>query len=318
MKRFEIKKITSPQEMSVYCHIQEPIALVSEDVTELSYQQAESILDETGQQVLLLVRKSADRFCLCCLSRSQRIRALELIDFVFGQFGIAKGTAQWAQSSVSEVLLSVCMSEAEAEDATEYFLQRADAYFTECDVVEATMFAVQNPEQMEQMKEYEKAKVSWAYVKTSDVVPKGVALSIRTLENDTGVEIEADDDLYIMIGCMGEVYQIQFEKFSASYEISEEPLDIFAQMFEFIPAVERLDDHSYLPIDEIAKICYPKKGAGIFAKQLDKRTRVFGKTVADYFVADPGDYLAVRKDDPQDIYVIRKEVFARTYVEKEE
>ena len=120
-----------------------------------------------------------------------------------------------------------------------------------------------------------------------------------------------------MIGCMGEVYQIQQDKFNASYEISEEPLDIFAQMFEFIPAVERMDDNAYLPIDEIAKICYPKKDAGIWEKQLERRTRVFGKTVNDYFVADSGDYLAVRKDDPQDVYVIRKEVFGRTYVEKE-
>ncbi len=317
MKRFEIVRLSLPQEISVYCHIQESIALVSEDGAEMTSEQAETILDAVERQVLLLVRKSADRIYLRCLSRSQRIRALELIDFVFGQFGISKGTAQWAQSSVSEVLLSACMSEAEAEDATEYFLLRADAYFTECDVVDATTFARQNPELLKQMKEYEKARVTWAYVRTSEIVPKGVALSIRTLENDTGVVIEASDDIYIMIGCMGEVYQIQSDKFQASYEISEEPLDIFSQMFEFVPAVERLDDHSYLPIDEIANICYPKKGAGIFAKPLNKRTRVFGKTVTDYFVADPGDYLAMRKDDPQDVYVIRKEVFGRTYVEKD-
>lgn len=318
MKRFEIIKVFVPQEISVYCHAQEPIALVSESRTELDSSQAEAILEKTGRQVLLMVRQEAESFEVRCLSLSQNIRALELIDFVFGQFGIAKGTAQWAQSSVSEVLLSVSMSEAEVADVTEYFLLRADAYFTECDVVEATTYAAKNPEQMAKMKEYEKARVSWAYVKTEDIAPKGVMLSIRTLENDTGVVIESDDDVYIMIGCMGEVYQIQSEKFKASYEATEEPLDIFAQMFEMIPAVERMDDHSYLPIDEIAKICYPKKGVGIFAIQLNKRTRVFGKTVADYFVADSGDYLAMRKDDLQDIYVIRKEVFARTYVEKEE
>lgn len=318
MKRFEIIRLTLPQEVNVYLHTQEPIALVSEEQVQLTPQQAEGILDETGRQVLLLVRKSADCFCLRCLSRSQKIRALELIDFVLGQFGIAKGTAQWAQSSVSEVLLSVCMSEAEAEDATEYFLLRADAYFTECDVVEAATYATRNSDQMAKMKEYEKALVTWAYVKTTDIVPKGVSLSVRTLENDSGVTVEAAEDIYIMIGCMGEVYQIQLEKFSASYESSEKPLDMFIQMFEFIPAVERLDNHTYLPIDEMAKICYPKREAGIFAKQLEKRTRVFGKTFSDYFVADPGDYLAVRKDDLQDIYVIRKEVFGRTYVEKEE
>lgn len=317
MKRFEITRVTAGKENDVYCHVQEPVALLSESRGDFSPKEAEAILKETGKQVLLLVCRSADGFGVRCLSLSQRIRALELIDFVFGQFGIAKGTEKWAESTISEVLLSVAMSEAEVDDVIEYFLLRADAYFTECDVVEAVTYAQQNSQQLVQMKEYEKARVLWAYVKTVDIVPKGVALSIRTLENDTGVVIEADDDLYIMIGCKGEVYQIQYEKFNASYEMSEEPLDIFTQMYEFIPAVERLDNHTYVPIDEIAKICYPKKEAGILARPLEKRTRVFGKTVADYFVADPGDYLAVRKDDLQDVYVIRKEVFVLTYVEKE-
>lgn len=317
MKRFETVNVTLSQGIGVYRHTEESVALVSEKDVEISFEESVALLDETGLQVLLLVRKEADRFMLRCLSKSQRIRALELIDFVFGQFGTAKGTAEWAQGTVSEVLLSVCMTEAEIDDPTEYFLLRMDAYFTECEVVEALTFAKQNPEQMAEMKEYEKARVSWAYVKTTDIVPKGGVMSIRTLENDTGVIVKADEDIYIMIGCMGEVYQIQREKFSSSYEISEEPLDMFAQMFEFIPAVERLDDHTYLPIDEIAKICYPKKGSGIFARRLTKRTRVFGKNVTDYFVGDPGDYMAVRKDDPQDIYIIREEVFGRTYVEKE-
>ena len=137
MKRFEIKKVSVPQELTVYCHTKEPVALISEGQMQPDQEQAEAILEEIGQQVLLLIRKQADYYEVRCLSRSQRIRALELIDFVFGQFGIAKGTAQWAQSSVSQVLLSVSMAEAEVDDVTEFFLLRADAYFTECDVVEA-------------------------------------------------------------------------------------------------------------------------------------------------------------------------------------
>ena len=96
MKQFEIKQVSVPQEISVYCHTKEPVALVDEGPGVLSREQAQAILEETGQQVILLIRKEADYYEVRCLSRSQRIRALELIDFVFGQFGIAKGTAQWA------------------------------------------------------------------------------------------------------------------------------------------------------------------------------------------------------------------------------
>jgi len=315
MKHFE--KISSVGSVQLYKYADHPLVIAKEGEETLSREQAENLLEETGQQVLLLIAKMPDRFLLRCLSKSDRIRALELIDFVFGQFGIAKGTAEWAQGSVSEVLLNVCMMERDIFDITDYFMIRVNEYFTQCEVIEAVTFAKEHPDTVARMKEYEKAKVTWAYVKTTDIVPEGVVLSIRTLENDTGVEIRAQEDVYVMIGCLGEVYQIQKEKFESSYEPSDEDLDIFSQMFEFVPAVERVDDHTYIPIDEIAKICYPKKGAAIMALQLKGRTRVFAKNGTDYFVGDEGDYMAMRKDDFQDIYIIRGEVFRRTYVEKE-
>ncbi|MBE5881902.1 MAG: hypothetical protein E7289_06330 [Lachnospiraceae bacterium] len=317
MKRFTEIHINAAEGQKVFRHETEAFILVRENEEYCVKEQAEKMLAETGAKVLLLIGKISDRFLVRCLCKTEQTRALELIDFVFGQFGIAKGTAEWAQGSVSEVLLSVCMSEADVSDETEYFMLRADAYFTDCEVVEAVVFAEENPGRIREMKEYEKAHVSWAYVKTTEIVPEGVTLSVRTLENDTGVLVNARDDVYVMIGCLGEVYQIHRDKFESSYETSEEKLDIFTQMLDFIPAVERVDDHTYLPIDELAHLCYPKPGAGIYAQQLEKRTRVFSKNGSDYFVGEQGDYLAIRKDDVQDVYIIREEVFGRTYVEKE-
>lgn len=317
MSRFKEIHIESVQGQKAFRHETESLVLMRESEEYCVKEQAEQILAETGAQVLLLIGKISDRFLVRCLCKTRQTRALELIDFVFGQFGIAKGTAEWAQGSVSEVLLSVCMSEVDVPDETEYFMLRADAYFTECEVIEALTFAEENPERIHAMKEYGKARVSWAYVKTTEIVPEGVTLSVRTLENDTGVLVNAGEDVYVMIGCLGEVYQIHREKFESSYEVSGEKLDIFTKMLDFIPAVERVDDHTYLPIDELAHLCYPKPGAGVYAQQLEKRTRVFSKNGSDYFLGQNGDYLAIRKDDVQDVYIIRKEVFDRTYEEKE-
>ena len=41
--------------------------------------------------------------------------------------------------------------------------------------------------------------------------------------------------------------------------------------------------------------------------------KVFGKGRGDYFIGKAGDYLAIRLDDLQDMYIIRREVFERTY-----
>lgn len=317
MKHFQKIWIPAINGQSAYRHETEAFILVRESEEYCVKAQAEEILAQAEAQVLLLVGKISDRFLVRCLCKTQQTRALELIDFVFGQFGLAKGTAEWAQGSVSEVLLSVCMSDAEVSDVTEYFMLRAHEYFSECDVIDALTFAEENPGYVHAMKEYEKARISWAYVKTTDIVPEGVTLSVRTLENDTGVLVQARDDIYIMIGCLGEVYQIQKSKFESSYEPSDEQLDIFSQMLDFIPAVESVEDHAYIPIDEIAHLCYPKPGAGIYAQQLKKRTRVFAKNGSDYFVGEKGDYIAIRTDDVQDVYIIQGVVFDRTYVEKE-
>lgn len=309
-------EVVTTDNRKVFLHQAEALALLRTDESDFTKQQAETILEEVNAKVLLIIGKVSDRITVSCLSLTEHIRALELIDYLFGQYGIAKGTAKWAVGSISEVLLSVCMSEQDVYDMTEYFLQHAEEYFTECDTIRADTYAQEYPQQFAQMKEYIKARVSWAYVKATDIVPAGVEISIHTLENDTGASVRADDDTYIMIGCLGEVYQIHKDKFDASYETSEEKLDIFTQMLDFIPAVERMDDGSYLTIDEQARLCYPKPGASILARKLERRTRVFTQNGTDYFLGKQGDYLAVRKDDPKDVYIIQSEVFGRTYVEK--
>ena len=60
--------------------------------------------------------------------------------------------------------------------------------------------------------------------------------------------------------------------------------------------------------------CIAKGGSGIYAKKLDHRVKVFTRWDPDkYYLGVEGDYLAVRADDPSDIYVIAKDIFHKTY-----
>ena len=149
---------------------------------------------------------------------------------------------------------------------------------------------------------------------TDRIAAAGTKLAVKSLENETGITIVADPDIYIMIGRRGEVYHIRRDKFLATYELTEEPLDIFTQMLDFIPVVETVSDGGYISIDEMARLCYPKTQAVICCQELKKRTRVFSKnSEQEYFLGRPGDYLAVRLDDITDIYVIQRDIFAETY-----
>ena len=190
-------------------------------------------------------------------------------------------------------------------------MEQTDAYFSKTAVIYADKEAARE-EQIRQLPIYCKKQVPWAVVETLDIAKPGEKICIKTLENDTGLIIHADADLLIMIGCLGEVYEITRQKFENSYEKSDEQLDIFSQLLDFIPAVELPRTGEYKTIDELAYLCVPKPG-GIYAKQLQIRTKVFGKGRGDYFIGKAGDYLAIRLDDLQDMYIIRREVFERTY-----
>ena len=78
--------------------------------------------------------------------------------------------------------------------------------------------------------------------------------------------------------------------------------------------VSKLPVGDYISLDELAKLCYPRRGVGIYACELQRRTKVFpASDNGEYFLGRPGDYMAVRLDDFTDIYVIQREIFLQTY-----
>lgn len=274
-------------------------------------EQMEVLLHTFEKKILLIVSRLTDCVHVWCMSRAEQIRALEFLDALFADYGMLRGDAVYAEGEMSQVILDVSMTEQGTTDLLSYFMEQTDAYFSKTAVIYADKEAARE-EQIRQLPIYCKKQVPWAVVETLDIAKPGEKICIKTLENDTGLIIHADADLLIMIGCLGEVYEINRQKFENSYEKSDEQLDIFSQLLDFIPAVELPRTGEYKTIDELAYLCVPKPG-GIYAKQLQVRTKVFGKGRGDYFIGKAGDYLAIRLDDLQDMYIIRREVFERTY-----
>ena len=67
-----------------------------------------------------------------------------------------------------------------------------------------------------------------------------------------------------------------------------------------------------------AKICIATGGTHIHAKELTNRVKVFTAWDEEkYMLGKPGDYLAVRCDDKHDIYVVERDIFFKTYEEKQ-
>ena len=64
---------------------------------------------------------------------------------------------------------------------------------------------------------------------------------------------------------------------------------------------------------DYAKTCIPKQGSYVCARQINKRTKVFVSWSDNYMLGVPGDYLAARKENPKDVYIINKDIMAKAY-----
>lgn len=272
---------------------------------------------ETGSAVdedyyLFYMEDSSD-ITLYFYSKNRNIRALEFLDFIIGEYGYISGDKNKAKGVISVSVMSSQLMELDLDNVPDYLKQKIHDYFEECDWIYIPECSQDYFEKFKTNPVYKKKKIPWAVVKTTDIVPAGEILNLKTLENESGLDIVAAEDILLMIGIKGEVYDIKREVFEKSYSMTDERLDIFTSMKDFIPEVHRKATGEYITVDELALICYPNVGSGIYVKELSKRTKVFVNRGDEYYIGRSGDVLVAREDNLKDMYIIQKEVFERTY-----
>ena len=165
-------------------------------------------------------------------------------------------------------------------------------------------------------KMYRKKCLPMGYVKATDLYPEGTMVSVRMLEGD--VRFTVRSDTYFVIGIEGEVYKNDESYFLAHNTPIDEP---YVYSGEYAPTVQAAvraisigeDDRKQLT--DYAKVCIPKKGSCIRARELEVRTKVFVPWSESYLLGKPGDYLAARAEDPGDVYIINRQIMARSYEE---
>ena len=171
------------------------------------------------------------------------------------------------------------------------------------------VYANDGIERDDSFKLYAKKKIDIGYIKSTDIAEKGTDCRIRTLEGD--VFIKTSDDVYLMVGYLGEVYPIERDTLMAKYDLYEEA---YTKAFEYNPSMRNLVTDEVYELMPYAKRCVSRNSAKIYAKQLDKATKVFTKwDYEKYMLGKIDDYIAVAYDDDKDIYIIDKNVFEQTY-----
>lgn len=235
-------------------------------------------------------------------SCTKEVRASEFTKYL--TFGAGGGHAAKAGGKVDAEKLN-------GTDPVEFFRQRVVSYYANTSVIRAGKDKIDTSG----MRQYVKRDIVVGYVLSTDILKAGTEIIVRTLEGD--ITVKAEDNIYIMVGIEGEVYLINREKFMSTYRLCDDELPDMAH-FKYTPHIIDKERCSTRLLNDHIKGCVATGGSVIMAKELTSNTKVFLLWDEDnYFFGTAGDYLAVRADDPNDVYIIKKEIFKKTYDPKD-
>ncbi|MCM1044052.1 MAG: DHH family phosphoesterase [Candidatus Gastranaerophilales bacterium] len=245
----------------------------------------------------------------------KEVKASELAEFITDGIGSGGGHLEKAGGFIQMELLEKAYHSFAAaqedyrktleEGISDFLIWRMDDYFDDIQIIRAAEYEID----ISGMEAYKKRPIPIGYVEACQVFPVGTQISVRTLEGDLDVQIQ--EDLYIMIGIQGEVYPNERAKFERSYKRLDVP---YTFRGEYEPVVKDVLEGRNISLIPHAKSCVSTGEVHIYVKELDHRVKVFTAWDADkYMLGREGDFLAVRMDDMHDIYVIEKTLFYETY-----
>lgn len=237
----------------------------------------------------------------------KEVNASELAAYLAEGMGSGGGHYEKAGGFISLKLYEEKFPTMHAEG---YFNNRMTEYFDSFELIYAESYEVD----LRRMQTYVKRRIPVGYVKAGEVLPIGTPITIRTLEGD--IDLTVEEDLYIMIGIKGEVYPNRREKFRESYRALDEAYNPegLVNRPEYAPVIKNRNNGQDMLLADYAHVCVPTGEVHIHARPLEKGVKVFTEwDKSKYMLGRPGDYLAVRCDDRHDIYVVEKDIFARSY-----
>ena len=229
------------------------------------------------------------------------VRAAELLEYVIDGIGSGGGHIQKAGGYIP----NDSIAEVKEEQLREYMARRIVNYYNSYDV----LYSKDEPIDTSTLSLYQKRPLVVGYLPSLQLYPEGTEFCVRTLEAD--FQVKAEEDLYLMFGVFGEVYPIRKKNFEVSYEVTEKKPEITAK---YEPTVIMQEEQTSRKLLAMAKGCIPKKGVPIYAKQLTRALKLYTEWGEDdYMYGRAGDYVAVRQDNPKDVYIVMREVFEKTY-----
>ncbi len=254
--------------------------------------------------VCVIYNECTGGYKLSIRSCSLEVAANELAVFITKDIGNGGGHLAKAGGFISAAKYAEACPDT---DIGEYFRTKMDEYYEGYDVVNYT----DEVPDLAELPRYRKKKGIFGFVCSVDVFPEGTKCKLRTLEGD--VYITASENIYIMIGKLGEAYPMEKKVFDSKYQPLDQP---FEEEFEYYPSVINLEEGKSYPLMPYVRSCMSGIGAPISARPLEKYTKVFTRwNYEAYMSGAKGDMLCWTDGDDRDVYIVKKDIFDLTYEE---
>lgn len=237
----------------------------------------------------------------------REVNAKELAEFLTKDIGSGGGHYQKAGGFISKKLYE---KKCENIHTEAFFNNRMIEYFDNFDLI----YAEEYEADLSTMQKYRKKKLPVGYVLGTDLLPTNTPITIRTMEGD--IDIVIDENLVIMIGSQGEVYPNDLEKFNRTYNKIEGKYVYSIGEFKdkYQPMVINRTDGKRVALADFVNKCISSGEVQIYVKELESDVKLFTNwDLEKYMVGKAGDYIAVRTDDVNDVYIIDRHIFAKTY-----
>jgi len=270
------------------------------------------LLQVDGINTCVVYNEVSDGYKLSVRSCVKEVRANELAAFLCDGMGSGGGHNEKAGGFISRKKYEKLHPSMHTET---YFNKKMNEYYDTTKIIVAKEYNLVSTN----MKIYKKRKLPIGYVKVSDILPIGTPITVRTKEGD--MDLTVAENLLVMIGIKGEVYPYLKEKFEKTYRKADEKYDInrYTSNPGYIPTIKNRLDGSSKTLVDYARVCIPTGDTQIHAQKLENRVKVFAdRDDEKYMLGIPGDYLAVRKDDNHDIFIVEQDIFSKIYEETDD
>lgn len=153
--------------------------------------------------------------------------------------------------------------------------------------------------------------IPWGYVPITELLPEDTPITVRTVHGDVNTVVRAG--IILTIGPRGEIYFRKESEFKKQYRTYPD-WDFHLADAEYEPIIKESESGKVIIPMDFAKVCVPKGNKVIYAKQLDRKVKLFREdNTKQYSLGRIGDYLIDSTDQLNGVHIMKKELFEKTY-----